>query len=122
MRPWLLIDQGQHSTGWLENTTIRQPEVFPRLGQPVDAGRYPVRRLRPLPAFPLFENEKRCSTLSSAPAGDDFSSSLTSQEDNMKVSEVMTREILVANPEQTVQQAARMMADIDAGVLPVGEN
>jgi CBS domain-containing protein len=34
----------------------------------------------------------------------------------------MTREILVANPEQTVQQAARMMADIDAGVLPVGEN
>ncbi len=40
----------------------------------------------------------------------------------MKVSEVMTREILVANPEQTVQQAARMMADIDAGVLPVGEN
>jgi CBS domain-containing protein len=40
----------------------------------------------------------------------------------MKVSEVMTREILVANPEQTVQQAAQMMADIDAGVLPVGEN
>ena len=40
----------------------------------------------------------------------------------MKVSEVMTREILVANPEQTVQQAARMMADIDAGVLPVGED
>jgi CBS domain-containing protein len=44
------------------------------------------------------------------------------QEANMKVSEVMTREILLANPEQTVQQAARMMADIDAGVLPVGEN
>jgi CBS domain-containing protein len=51
-----------------------------------------------------------------------FSSSPVSQEANMIVSEVMTREILVANPEQTVQQAARMMADIDAGVLPVGEN
>jgi CBS domain-containing protein len=55
-------------------------------------------------------------------AGDDLSSSPASQEAKMKVSEVMTREILVANPEQTVQQAARMMADIDAGVLPVGEN
>jgi CBS domain-containing protein len=51
-----------------------------------------------------------------------FSRSPASQAANMKVSEVMTREILVANPEQTVQQAARMMADIDAGVLPVGEN
>jgi CBS domain-containing protein len=51
-----------------------------------------------------------------------ISSSPASQEAKMKVSEVMTREILVANPEQTVQQAARMMADIDAGVLPVGEN
>jgi CBS domain-containing protein len=51
-----------------------------------------------------------------------FSRSPASQEAKMKISEVMTREILVANPEQTVQQAARMMADIDAGVLPVGEN
>jgi len=40
----------------------------------------------------------------------------------MKVSEVMTQDILIANPDQSVQQAARMMADIDAGVLPVGEN
>jgi CBS domain-containing protein len=55
-------------------------------------------------------------------AGNDLLELANSQEANMKVSEVMTREILVANPEQTVQQAARMMADIDAGVLPVGEN
>ena len=40
----------------------------------------------------------------------------------MKVSEVMTRDVRVANPNETVQQAARMMASLDAGVLPVGEN
>jgi CBS domain-containing protein len=40
----------------------------------------------------------------------------------MKVSEVMTPDIRIANPDQTVEQAARIMAEIDAGVLPVGEN
>ncbi len=40
----------------------------------------------------------------------------------MKVSEMMTREVLITNPEETVQQAARLMAELDAGVLPVGEN
>ena len=40
----------------------------------------------------------------------------------MKVSEAMTRDVRVANPDETLQQAARMMAGIDAGVLPVGEN
>ena len=39
----------------------------------------------------------------------------------MKVSEAMTRDVRVANPDETVQQAARMMASLDAGVLPVGE-
>ena len=38
----------------------------------------------------------------------------------MKVSEAMTRDVRVANPEDTVQQAARLMASLDAGVLPVG--
>ena len=40
----------------------------------------------------------------------------------MKVSEAMTREVRVASPEETLQQAARTMASLDAGVLPVGEN
>jgi CBS domain-containing protein len=40
----------------------------------------------------------------------------------MKVSEAMTRDVRVANPEETLQQAAQMMAELDAGVLPVGEN
>jgi CBS domain-containing protein len=40
----------------------------------------------------------------------------------MRVSEVMTRDVRVANPNQTIQEAARMMAALDAGVLPVGDN
>ncbi len=40
----------------------------------------------------------------------------------MRVSEAMTRDVKVANPDQTIREAARMMADIDAGALPVGEN
>jgi CBS domain-containing protein len=40
----------------------------------------------------------------------------------MKVSEAMTREVRIADPGNTIREAARMMAEIDAGVLPVGEN
>jgi len=34
----------------------------------------------------------------------------------------MTRDVKIASPEDTLQHAAEMMVDIDAGVLPVGEN
>ncbi|MXQ14786.1 CBS domain-containing protein [Microvirga makkahensis] len=40
----------------------------------------------------------------------------------MHVSEVMTRDVRVVSPHQTIQDAAKMMSDVDAGVLPVGEN
>jgi len=40
----------------------------------------------------------------------------------MKVSEVMTRDVRVANPEQSIRAAAQLMAELDAGVLPVGAN
>ena len=40
----------------------------------------------------------------------------------MKVSETMTRDVRVAAPNDSIQQAARMMAELEAGVLPVGEN
>jgi CBS domain-containing protein len=39
----------------------------------------------------------------------------------MKVSEAMTPDVRVASPEETIQQAARTMASLDAGALPVGE-
>jgi CBS domain-containing protein len=40
----------------------------------------------------------------------------------MRVSEAMTREVRVATPGQTIRDVARMMAEIDAGAMPVGEN
>jgi CBS domain-containing protein len=40
----------------------------------------------------------------------------------MKVRDCMTRDVRVANPDETIRDAARMMRECDAGVLPVGEN
>src|SRR3954451_17631092 len=40
----------------------------------------------------------------------------------MKVSEAMTRDVWVASPDQTLREVARIMADLDTGVVPVGEN
>ena len=40
----------------------------------------------------------------------------------MKVKEAMTREVAIARPNQTIEQAAKLMVDLDFGVLPVGEN
>ncbi|HJU20270.1 MAG TPA: CBS domain-containing protein [Stellaceae bacterium] len=37
----------------------------------------------------------------------------------MKISEVMTPDVEVIRPDDTLRTAAQMMADIDAGVLPV---
>ncbi len=39
----------------------------------------------------------------------------------MKVGEVMTRGVEVASPDDTLRQAASRMAELDTGVLPVGE-
>ncbi|APO78432.1 CBS domain-containing protein (plasmid) [Rhizobium etli 8C-3] len=40
----------------------------------------------------------------------------------MKVSEVMTRDVRLVRPDDTIQEAARMMAELDAGVVPVQDN
>ncbi|MBW8744576.1 MAG: CBS domain-containing protein [Sphingomonas sp.] len=40
----------------------------------------------------------------------------------MKVNECMTREVTIVDPDDTIEEAARTMADIDAGILPVGED
>jgi CBS domain-containing protein len=39
----------------------------------------------------------------------------------MKVSEIMTSELEVVTPEQSIQDAARLMLQADAGVVPVQE-
>ena len=40
----------------------------------------------------------------------------------MQVSELMTRDVRIASPEDSLEQAAKMMAEIDAGVLRGGEH
>jgi CBS domain-containing protein len=40
----------------------------------------------------------------------------------MKISEIMTRNVQLINPDQTVKSAAEKMAKIDAGALPVSED
>jgi CBS domain-containing protein len=40
----------------------------------------------------------------------------------MKVGDVMTPDVEMAAPDDTVQTAAKLMADSGAGALPVGEN
>lgn len=39
----------------------------------------------------------------------------------MKISDCMTRKVRVIEPDMTLRDAARLMADLDAGVLPVGD-
>ena len=39
----------------------------------------------------------------------------------MKVSEAMTRDVRIASPDETICDAARAMAALDAGVLPVAD-
>lgn len=40
----------------------------------------------------------------------------------MRISEVMTRDVRVVAPDQTIEEAARLMAELDIGALPVAEN
>jgi CBS domain-containing protein len=39
-----------------------------------------------------------------------------------KISEVMTPDVRLANPDQTIRDAASIMAEADVGSLPIGEN
>ena len=40
----------------------------------------------------------------------------------MKVKQAMTRDVRLANPEETIQQAAQLMKGLDIGALPVGHD
>lgn len=40
----------------------------------------------------------------------------------MLISELMTCDVCIAHPEQSLQQVAQLMAEKDVGCLPVGEN
>jgi CBS domain-containing protein len=40
----------------------------------------------------------------------------------MLIREAMTQDVQIARPDQSIREAAQVMASIDAGALPVGEN
>lgn len=40
----------------------------------------------------------------------------------MKISECMTSGVQITNPDQTIREAAQIMARLDAGSMPVGDN
>jgi CBS domain-containing protein len=40
----------------------------------------------------------------------------------MRVRDVMSEDVQIARPDQTIRDAAKMMCDMDIGALPVGEN
>lgn len=40
----------------------------------------------------------------------------------MRIQECMSEDVVIAAPAQTIRDAARMMRNIDAGFIPVGEN
>ena len=40
----------------------------------------------------------------------------------MRVNEAMTRDVRIATPGQSIRDVAKIMAEIDAGAMPVGEN
>jgi CBS domain-containing protein len=42
-------------------------------------------------------------------------------EGDMRVAEVMTRDVRLIEPNQTIRDAARLMAEMDAGIMPVRE-
>ena len=40
----------------------------------------------------------------------------------MQIKDAMTMDVRIVSPNQSIREAAQMMAEIDAGILPVGEN
>src|SRR5882757_9496595 len=41
---------------------------------------------------------------------------------HMQVREVMSRDVLVTSPDDTIEKAATLMGQVDCGALPVGDN
>src|SRR5579883_1634922 len=52
------------------------------------------------------------------PAGSEFQQ----EGGSMQAQELMTRDVVTANPEESLQKVAKCMAELDIGVLPVSEN
>jgi CBS domain-containing protein len=71
-------------------------------------------------AFPLSLFPGKAATCG-LPAASQHFPMLSARRPIMKVSEMMTRDVRTARPEQTIIDAARLMAECDCGALPVEE-
>jgi CBS domain-containing protein len=40
----------------------------------------------------------------------------------MKIRDIMSKDVALTSPDESIQAAAQKMADADAGILPIGEN
>lgn len=58
----------------------------------------------------------------SSQSGANLRSSANAGMGTEKIADVMTRDVRVVRPDQTIKEAAVMMADCDIGSLPVGED
>jgi CBS domain-containing protein len=70
------------------------------------------------------KSEKRCCACRAFPRHKTcgrIAEGVQSGETPMKIADAMTRDVRVANPDQSIREAAQMMAELDAGALPVGE-
>jgi len=56
------------------------------------------------------------------PRIDDERTASAEEETSMQVSEVMSTNVKIASPDDTLQRIAQSMAELDAGVMPVGAN
>jgi CBS domain-containing protein len=55
-------------------------------------------------------------------AGADQICSKREEDLHMQVRKAMSGDVKIANPNQSIREAARLMAELDCGCLPVGEN
>jgi CBS domain-containing protein len=95
------------------------PKLAPHAGDCCDKFSRAARNLHCEGAFLPLETRREDAEISLH----SFNASIIRRKEaTMRVSEAMTPNVQIANPSQTIREAAKMMADIDAGALPVGDN
>jgi len=52
----------------------------------------------------------------------DFPPKTSNRRNTCKVCEVMSKDVLVTSPDDTIEKAATLMGKVNCGALPVGEN
>ncbi len=80
-----------------------------------------VRSVRQLADQALNTLERQLEQRQQQTQGAERSQGSGRQEQRGRVADVMHRDVRIASPEDTVQQAARLMREEDTGALPVGE-